>query len=99
MSSGTVTTGAVVSCTVTVNETCAGFPAASLAEQVTPVLPNWNRLPLTGEHVTTTTSSRLSVAVGVGKFTAAPSGPVASAAGGSTTGSNTGASTSGGNEK
>nr|WP_240394199.1 hypothetical protein [Desertimonas flava] len=49
---GTVTCGAVVSTTVTVNEPFAVLPAASLAEQLTVVVAMGNTEPLTGEHET-----------------------------------------------
>ena len=65
MSDGTVRSGAVVSRTETVNDASATLPAASCAEQKTPVLPSANTPPLAGAHVTATTGSRLSVAVGV----------------------------------
>ena len=55
------------------------LPAASCAEHCTALLPSGKTLPLAGAQVTPTNASRLSVAVGVSKVTAAPSGPVASA--------------------
>src|SRR2546428_10827722 len=45
---GTVTTGPVVSVTVTVNEAALSLPCASVAAQVTVVAPNGNVEPLVG---------------------------------------------------
>jgi len=61
-STGTVTTGAVVSVTVTVNEADRLLPCASLASHVTVVAPNGNIAPLTGVQLTATTPSIVSVA-------------------------------------
>jgi hypothetical protein len=52
MFAGTVTVGGVVSTTVTVKLPLAVFPAASVAEQFTVVVPSANVLPDAGEHVT-----------------------------------------------
>jgi hypothetical protein len=51
-SAGTVTAGAVVSCTVTVNEFDPVFPWESVAVQVTEVVPNANVEPEGGTHDT-----------------------------------------------
>src|SRR5439155_464626 len=53
MSDGQVTVGAVVSRTVTVNEQVPVLWAASVAVQVTVVLPRAKVLPLAGAQVTT----------------------------------------------
>src|SRR5262245_2938160 len=73
-----LTVGLVVSTTVIVPETLAGLPAASVAEHDTVVEPSGNVAPEAAPHVTATTPSTMSVAVGVTKDTAAPLGPVAS---------------------
>ena len=62
---GTVTIGAVVSVTITVNEADPLLPCASLAAHVTGVTPNGNIVPLAGVQLTVTTPSRMSVAVAV----------------------------------
>ena len=64
MSAGTVTTGAVVSCTVTWNDAVLVFPAASLALQFTVVVPNGKVDPEAGVHEKLVTPT-LSVAVAV----------------------------------
>src|SRR5204863_355545 len=74
---GTVSAGAVVSCTVTLNVPVAVLPWASVAEQVTVVVPRSNVDPDAGEHDGVIAPSTMSVAVGV-KVIAAPAGPVAS---------------------
>jgi hypothetical protein len=57
--------GACVSFTVTVKLQDAGFPAASLVEQVTVVTPSANAVPDAGVHVTAgLVGGQLSVAVG-----------------------------------
>src|SRR6266550_7138745 len=74
---GTVTIGAVVSVTVTLNEADRLLPCASLVSHVTVVAPNGNIAPLAGEQLTATLPSRTSVAVAL-KVYAAPVAPVAS---------------------
>jgi hypothetical protein len=59
---GTVMAGGAVSLTVTVNEAEPGLPCASVAVQVTVVVPSGNVEPLAGVHATATTPSMLSVA-------------------------------------
>jgi hypothetical protein len=59
---GTVTTGPVVSATVTVKEAARLLPRASVAVHVTVVVPSGKVAPLAGAHVTGTTPSTLSVA-------------------------------------
>ena len=78
--------GLVSSCkltlkTLTVNAHVAVFPAASVAVQVTVVVPIGNVAPLGGEH-TTPTPRQLSEAVGAGNVTTllAEAGHVAVAA-------------------
>jgi hypothetical protein len=76
MSAGTVIVGLVVSCTVTWNEADVVLPAASLAVQVTVVVPIGNVEPLAGVHekLVTPTSS-----VAVAEYvTTVPPGPAAS---------------------
>jgi hypothetical protein len=53
-SAGQAMAGCSVSLTVTVNEQSALFPAASVAVQVTVVLPRVNSVPLAGLHATLT---------------------------------------------
>src|SRR5688500_16924712 len=77
MSAGTVTNGAVVSRTVTLNADSAGLPAASSAEQTTFVVPSANRLPDAGRHETATAPLTVSVA-DVSNVTTRPPGEVAS---------------------
>jgi hypothetical protein len=64
MSAGTIRLGAVVSLTVTVNVAVALLPAASVAVQVTVVLPSANMEPEAGRH-TTVVGETVSTAVGV----------------------------------
>src|SRR3989442_15605595 len=59
---GTVTTGPVVSVTVTVNDAALWLPCASVALQVTVVAPTGNVAPLAGAHVVATGPSSVSVA-------------------------------------
>ncbi len=65
MSAGSARAGAVVSCTVTVNDPDELLPAASVAVQVTVVVPSGNVLPDAGEQTTTGDGSLSSVAVTV----------------------------------
>jgi hypothetical protein len=74
---GTVTTGPVVSATVTVNDAARLLPRASVAVHVTVVVPSGKVAPLAGVQVTATTPSTASVAEVV-KLNAAPVAPVAS---------------------
>jgi hypothetical protein len=74
---GTVTTGRVVSVTVTVKEAAPLLPRASMAVHVTVVAPSGNVAPLAGAHVAGTAPSMLSVA-DVVKLKGAPVAPVAS---------------------
>ena len=79
MSAGTVITGGVVSAcsvTVTVNDAEPVFPAASLAVQVTVVVPIANVDPEAGAHVGVIGEVTASVAVAV-NVTTAPAGLVA----------------------
>src|SRR2546422_4363482 len=62
---GTVTTGPVVSFTVTVNDSALWLPCASVALQVTVVGPNANVAPLAGVQLVATLPSRRSVAEAV----------------------------------
>jgi hypothetical protein len=71
------TVGPVVSRTVTVNEAAPVLPRASVAVQVTVVVPSGNVNPLAGVQVTSTTPSTVSVADAV-QVNAAPDGLVAS---------------------
>ena len=57
-----MTTGPVVSVTVTVNEADPLLPCASLAAHVTGVTPNGNIAPLAGVQLTATAPSIVSVA-------------------------------------
>ena len=76
-SAGTVTTGAVVSTTVIVNEAVPVLPLESVAVQVTVVGPKAKRLPDAGVQTGVIEPSTRSVAVAVnGTFT--PDGPVTS---------------------
>src|SRR5262249_40442664 len=77
MPAGTLTLGGVVSCTVTLNEALPVLPAASLAVQVTLVVPNENVEPDAGLHAGITFASSGSLAVAT-KVATAPLGPVAS---------------------
>src|SRR5919109_913417 len=74
---GTVTTGFVVSATVTVNEAEPMFPAASVALHVTVFVPRGNSAPLAGVQVAASGPSTMSVAEAV-KLNVAPVAPVAS---------------------
>src|SRR5690348_9797804 len=76
---GSSTVGGVVSVTVTVNAALLALPCASVAEQVTVVAPMAKELPLAGTQLGATAPSTRSAAVAA-KVTAAPAGPVASAA-------------------
>jgi hypothetical protein len=58
---GTVITGGVESVTVTVKEAEPVLPCASIAVQVTVVVPSGNVEPLAGVQVTDTTPSTMSV--------------------------------------
>ena len=60
---GTVTTGPVVSVTVTVNEAAPLLPRVSVAVQLTVVAPSGNVEPLAGVQLTATLPSTMSVAV------------------------------------
>jgi uncharacterized protein YhbP (UPF0306 family) len=62
---GTVTTGPVVSVTVTVNEAAPLLPRASVAVHVTVVVPSGNVAPLAGVQVATVLPSTASLAVAV----------------------------------
>jgi hypothetical protein len=62
---GTVTTGPDVSATVTVNEAAPVLPRASVAVQLTVVVPSGKTAPLAGAHVTATLPSTASLAVTV----------------------------------
>jgi hypothetical protein len=62
---GTVTTGPVVSPTVTVNDAAPVFPVVSVVVQVTVVAPSGNVDPLAGVQVTGRGPSTRSVAVAV----------------------------------
>jgi hypothetical protein len=74
---GTVTTGPVVSVTVTVNHAVLRLPCASVAAQVTVVGPNGKVDPLAGAHIGASGPSRISVADAV-KVWGAPAALVAS---------------------
>ena len=63
-SAWTVIAGLVVSRIVIVNVEVAVFPAASVAVQVTVVVPSGNRLPEAGAQETETGPSTASVAAG-----------------------------------
>jgi len=63
MFAGSVSEGAVVSITRTVNDALAVLFAASLATQETLVIPSGNTAPDAKEQVTGTVPSTLSVAV------------------------------------
>jgi hypothetical protein len=64
MSIGQLIVGGPSSRTVTVNVQVAEFPSASVAVQVTVVVPTANALPEGGLHETVGLSSQRSVAVG-----------------------------------
>jgi hypothetical protein len=74
---GTVTTGPVVSVTVTVKVLVPTLARLSVAVHVTVVVPNWNVAPLAGVQLAATTPSIASVAEAL-KVKAAPAGLVAS---------------------
>jgi hypothetical protein len=74
---GTVTTGPIVSATVTVNDAIPVLPLVSVAVQFTVVAPSGNVDPLAGVQLTTTAPSTTSLAVAV-KLNAAPMALVAS---------------------
>jgi len=74
---GTVTTGPVVSFTVTVNDAALWLPCASVAPQVTVVAPNGNVAPLAGVQLVAIGPSSTSVADAV-KVNTAPAALVAS---------------------
>jgi hypothetical protein len=78
MGAGTVTTGAVVSETVTKKLPLLLFPAASAAEHLTVVVPSGNTLPEAIEQVTGRVPSTLSLAEAE-YVTTAPDALVASA--------------------
>ena len=65
MSAGSVSTGALVSLTVTVKLAVALLPLASVAMQVTEVSPSGNSVPEAGVHTTVTGGEAVSVATGV----------------------------------
>ena len=71
ISAGTVTTGAVVSTTVTVKVADPVLPALSVAEQVTVVGPSGKVLPDAGVQTGVIEPSTVSVAVAVNVTTAA----------------------------
>ena len=60
---GTVTTGPVVSATVTVKDAAPLLPRVSVAVQLTVVAPSGNVAPLAGVQVTATLPSTTSLAV------------------------------------
>src|SRR3989442_2295716 len=74
---GTVTTGPVVSVTVTVNDAALWLPCASVAVHVTVVAPTAKVNPLVGVQLVATTPSRRSVADAL-KLKIAPAALVAS---------------------
>jgi hypothetical protein len=76
--SGSVSTGPVVSWTVTTMLACVVFPASSLAEHVTVVGPRGKSDPASGMHVTVRAPPTMSVAE-TAKTTIAPAPLVASA--------------------
>jgi len=63
MGEGRASAGAAVSTTVTVKESVPVLPWASVAEQITVVLPRLKALPDAGVHVTATVPSTISVAL------------------------------------
>ena len=77
MSLGTVTMGGVVSWTITLNEALPVLPCASVAEQVTDVVPMAKVEPEAGRQVVATLPSTMSLAVAV-KVATAPAAPAAS---------------------
>ena len=58
----------------TENDALAWLPLASVAVQVTGVVPMGNTLPLAGAHATAAAGSTMSVAVGIGYVNVAPPG-------------------------
>ena len=78
IAAGSVNTGGVVSRTVIVKDGAATFPVASLAEQVTVVVPSGNVDPLVKLHETVGAGSTMSLAVGTANMATAPVGMVAS---------------------
>ena len=78
-SDGWLSTGADVSCTVTVNVTWLWLPAESVAVTVTVLLPSGNTVPDAGLAVTVGAGSTASVAAGSANVTTAPLASVASA--------------------
>ena len=74
---GTVTAGAVVSCTVTVKLSVPVLPASSVAEQMTVVVPSAKVEPEAGSQVVVTEPSTASLAEAV-KVAVAPAAEVAS---------------------
>src|SRR5688500_4389560 len=77
MLTGTITAGAVVSCTVTVKLAEPVLPAASTAVQLTVVVVRPNPEPDTGLQVVATAPLTMSIADAL-KLTGAPVAPVAS---------------------
>jgi hypothetical protein len=65
MLAGHVIVGGILSTTVTVNEQLAVLPAASLAVQVTVVVPMAKAAPLAGAQTAAPTPGQLSVGVGI----------------------------------
>jgi hypothetical protein len=76
---GTVTSGGVVSCTVTVKDSDVVFESESVALHVTSVSVRSKLLPESGAQVTGSEPSSTSVAVGASHVTVAPELDVASA--------------------
>jgi hypothetical protein len=74
-----VITGGVVSTTLTSNVQSLLLLLASVAEQVSTVVPTGNVLPDGGAQPVVGVVVQMSDAVGSGKLTAAPAGPVHSA--------------------
>ncbi len=77
MFAGKLSTGAIVSATVTLNEPVVALPASSTARQVTLLLPMPNVPPGRGVHVAVTMPSTASLAVTL-KFATAPAALLAS---------------------
>jgi hypothetical protein len=78
LSAGTVTTGAIVSCTTTLNDADPGLCAPSSVEHVTTVVPMAKVLPLAREQPTVNGEVTASVALAL-NVTTAPAEDVASA--------------------
>jgi hypothetical protein len=74
-----VSTGGVVSSTVTSNWHESEFPAESVTVHVTVVVPSGNVLPEGGTHTSTGAGSHVSETAGSAKVTTAPPPPVHSA--------------------